>query len=39
MGATAIWVLPNPSGLNAHYTLAGLGAVFAELRRAVQEQQ
>jgi TDG/mug DNA glycosylase family protein len=39
MGATAIWVLPNPSGLNAHYTLAGLGAVFAELRRAVQGQQ
>jgi TDG/mug DNA glycosylase family protein len=34
-GETKVWVLPNPSGLNAHYTLAGLAAVFAELRRAV----
>src|SRR4051794_1476174 len=29
------WVLPNPSGLNAHYTLADLAALFAELRAAV----
>ena len=36
IGDTLIWVLPNPSGLNAHYTLEGLAAVFAELRRAVQ---
>ena len=35
IGDTLVWVLPNPSGLNAHYTLEGLGAVFAELRRAV----
>lgn len=35
IGNTVVWVLPNPSGLNAHYTLAGLGAVFAELHRAV----
>jgi TDG/mug DNA glycosylase family protein len=27
-------VLPNPSGLNAHYTPAGLAAAFAELRSA-----
>jgi TDG/mug DNA glycosylase family protein len=32
-----IWVLPNPSGLNAHYRLADLGALFAELREAVEE--
>lgn len=38
IGETLIWVLPNPSGLNAHYTLDGLAAVFAELRRAVQGQ-
>ena len=35
LGDTLVWVLPNPSGLNAHYTLEGLGTVFAELRRAV----
>jgi TDG/mug DNA glycosylase family protein len=31
---TRAWVLPNPSGLNAHYGLAELAASFAELRRA-----
>lgn len=36
IGETAVWVLPNPSGLNAHYRLEGLAAVFAELRRAVR---
>ena len=34
IGATRIWVLPNPSGLNAHFTLDALAARFAELRRA-----
>lgn len=34
IGDTLLWVLPNPSGLNAHYTLEGLAAVFAELRQA-----
>jgi TDG/mug DNA glycosylase family protein len=33
IGATGIWVLPNPSGLNAHYQLADLAQLFAELRR------
>ncbi len=27
-----VWVLPNPSGLNAHYQLDALGRMFAELR-------
>ena len=27
-----LWVLPNPSGLNAHYQLPALGDAFAELR-------
>jgi TDG/mug DNA glycosylase family protein len=29
-----LWVLPNPSGLNAHYQLADLARAFAELRAA-----
>jgi double-stranded uracil-DNA glycosylase len=29
-----VWVLPNPSGLNAHYTVDGLAAAFGDLRRA-----
>jgi TDG/mug DNA glycosylase family protein len=37
IGGAPVWVLPNPSGLNAHYTLEGLAAVFAELHRAVQQ--
>jgi TDG/mug DNA glycosylase family protein len=34
IGSTRVWVLPNPSGLNAHYTLPKLAGVFAELRTA-----
>jgi TDG/mug DNA glycosylase family protein len=34
---TASWVLPNPSGLNAHYRPAELAAAFVELRRAVSD--
>lgn len=32
LGATEVWVLPNPSGLNAHYTLDALAAEFRNLR-------
>jgi TDG/mug DNA glycosylase family protein len=32
IGATTIWVLPNPSGLNANYQIADLTKLFAELR-------
>jgi TDG/mug DNA glycosylase family protein len=35
LGAAGIWVLPNPSGLNAHYRLADLARLFEELRHAV----
>ncbi len=35
----AVWVLPNPSGLNAHYQLADLARVYAELRLAVEQGQ
>ncbi|MEJ3658743.1 G/U mismatch-specific DNA glycosylase [Actinomycetes bacterium KLBMP 9759] len=34
IGPTRIWVLPNPSGLNAHYQLPALTAQFALLRAA-----
>jgi TDG/mug DNA glycosylase family protein len=32
LGQTRVWVLPNPSGLNAHYTPVALAAEFARLR-------
>jgi double-stranded uracil-DNA glycosylase len=34
VGATRVWVLPNPSGLNAHYSAAALAGEFARLRDA-----
>lgn len=30
--ATIIWVLPNPSGLNAHYQLESLSRLFHEMK-------
>jgi TDG/mug DNA glycosylase family protein len=30
---TRLWVLPNPSGLNAHFTPSDLARLFAELRQ------
>ncbi|MFF4594942.1 G/U mismatch-specific DNA glycosylase [Amycolatopsis sp. NPDC001319] len=35
IGETGVWVLPNPSGLNAHWTPAGLASEFAALRARV----
>jgi TDG/mug DNA glycosylase family protein len=37
IGDTRVWVLPNPSGLNAHYTAAALARLFGELRAAAEE--
>lgn len=34
LGTTEVWVLPNPSGLNAHYQLPDLVRLFGELRSA-----
>jgi TDG/mug DNA glycosylase family protein len=34
IGGAGIWVLPNPSGLNAHYQLADLARLYNELRQA-----
>jgi double-stranded uracil-DNA glycosylase len=36
LGTTRVWVLPNPSGLNAHWQLPDLVAEFARLRAAVE---
>jgi TDG/mug DNA glycosylase family protein len=35
IAAASAWVLPNPSGLNAHYQLPDLAEEFAELRRSL----
>ncbi|MEP7290072.1 MAG: G/U mismatch-specific DNA glycosylase [Chloroflexota bacterium] len=32
LGSAILWVLPNPSGLNAHYTPADLARVFRDFR-------
>ena len=34
IGSTGIWVLPNPSGLNANHQLPQLTEMFRELREA-----
>ncbi|MCW6011264.1 G/U mismatch-specific DNA glycosylase [Micromonospora sp. CPCC 205371] len=34
LGPAGLWVLPNPSGLNAHFQLDALAAEFAALRAA-----
>lgn len=34
IGETRIWALPNPSGLNAHWTLETMAEEFARLRAA-----
>ena len=33
--SAALWVLPSPSGLNAHYRPTDLARIFAELRAAL----
>jgi TDG/mug DNA glycosylase family protein len=36
LAGAGLWVLPNPSGLNAHYSAAALAAEFARLRKATE---
>jgi TDG/mug DNA glycosylase family protein len=36
IGDTALWVLPNPSGLNAHYRLVELAELLREVREAAE---
>jgi TDG/mug DNA glycosylase family protein len=35
LGWARVWLLPNPSGLNAHYQLPALIAAFSDLRTAI----
>lgn len=37
IGDSLVWVLPNPSGLNAHYQVADLARLFRELRTAAEK--
>jgi TDG/mug DNA glycosylase family protein len=37
IGQTVVWVLPNPSGLNAHYQASDLARVFGELKTVVDK--
>jgi TDG/mug DNA glycosylase family protein len=37
IAASKIWLLPSPSGLNAHYQQKDLSKVFSELRKAVED--
>jgi TDG/mug DNA glycosylase family protein len=38
VGESRLWVLPNPSGLNANHQLADLTRAFKALRRAVDAE-
>ncbi|MEU2211216.1 G/U mismatch-specific DNA glycosylase [Streptomyces hygroscopicus] len=38
IGETRIWALPNPSGLNAHWTLPAMAEEFARLRAAAEAE-
>jgi len=38
LGSAQVWLLPNPSGLNAHYQLPDLARVFGELKAAVESR-
>ena len=38
LGSAILWVLPNPSGLNAHYQLGELAAIFRECRLEVEAE-
>jgi TDG/mug DNA glycosylase family protein len=35
-GDATVWLLPNPSGLNAHYQLPGLTRLFTRLARSAR---
>jgi len=39
LGSAELWVLPNPSGLNAHYTPTRLAAVFRSLRLHIERPE
>ena len=39
IGKTRIWVLPNPSGLNAHYQANDLAELFRQLRETIENEK
>jgi TDG/mug DNA glycosylase family protein len=39
VGDTPVWVLPNPSGLNAHYQLPALARLFRALKTSVDRER
>ena len=39
IGQTVLWVLPNPSGLNANYQAADLARLFRNLKEAANEYE
>jgi TDG/mug DNA glycosylase family protein len=39
LGGAKVWVLPNPSGLNAHYQLPELANHFRLLRKAARQER
>jgi double-stranded uracil-DNA glycosylase len=38
LSSARVWLLPNPSGLNAHYQVPDLARAFGELRAEVQSK-
>ena len=36
IGGATVWLLPNPSGLNAHYQLNDLARLFSEVKQTVE---
>lgn len=38
IGGVPVWVLPNPSGLNAHYQLDDLAELYREVRLAAERR-
>ncbi|MGA9993867.1 MAG: G/U mismatch-specific DNA glycosylase [Pyrinomonadaceae bacterium] len=39
IGDTLVWILPNPSGLNAHYQPKDLARLFQELKEATSQNR
>jgi TDG/mug DNA glycosylase family protein len=38
LGPARVWVVPNPSGLNAHFSLAAIAEAFRQVRLATDDQ-
>ena len=36
IGDSVVWILPNPSGINAHYQIKDLAELFKKLKKAAQ---